>query len=207
MTQKPNKTVSEDGNPDKNSNELTGRRLRADAQRNVELVLEAAKFVFNSSGVEAPVREIAERAGVGLGTIYRHFPQRADLIAAVFRHEVDACAAAAPEFAAAHEPGEALAAWMQRYAIFLVTKRGLAPALHSGDPAMLTLRDYFDENMRPALEMLLKSAVAAGKIRSDVTSNDILYAVGGLCMSSHFEGLEHVQKMVAILIDGLRYGK
>jgi AcrR family transcriptional regulator len=157
--------------------------------------------------VEAPVREIADRAGVGLGTIYRHCPQRADLIAAVFRHEVDACAGAAPAIAAAHEPGEALAAWMQRYAVFLVTKRGLAPALHSGDPAMLALRDYFDENMRPALEMLLQSAVAAGKIRSDVTANDILYAVGGLCMSSHFEGIDHVQKMVAVLIDGLRYGK
>ncbi len=81
------------------------RRVRADAQRNLDTLLEAAKAVFATSGVDAPVREIAEKAGVGIGTVYRHFPQRSDLIAAVFRREIDACAEAAPILAAEYEPG------------------------------------------------------------------------------------------------------
>ena len=87
------------------------RPVRADAQRNMDALLEAALAVFATSGVDAPVREIAEKAGVGIGTVYRHFPQRADLVAAVFRHEIDACADAASVLAAAHSPGEALARW------------------------------------------------------------------------------------------------
>ena len=105
--------------------------------------------VFATSGVDAPVREIAEKAGVGVGTFYRHFPQRADLIAAVFRREIDACADAAPVLAAEHEPGEALARWMQRYAAFIAAKRGLAKALHSGDPAFDNLPGYFDSDSGP----------------------------------------------------------
>src|SRR6476659_2372864 len=111
------------------------RPVRADAQRNIDALLEAALAVFATSGGDAPVREIAEQAGVGIGTVYRHFPQRADLVAAVFRHEIDACADAASVLATEHGPGEALARWMQRYAAFIATKHGLAAALHSGDPA------------------------------------------------------------------------
>jgi AcrR family transcriptional regulator len=91
------------------------RPLRADARRNIELVLEAAKEVFATEGVDAPVRDIAAKAGVGMGTLYRHFPQRADLIAAVFRKEVDACAEAANVLLSKHAPADALQRWMQRY--------------------------------------------------------------------------------------------
>ncbi len=119
------------------------RPVRADAQRNIDALLEAALAVFATSGVDAPVREIAAKAGVGIGTVYRHFPQRSNLIAAVFRHEIDACADAASVLAAEHGPGEALALWMRRYADFIATKRGLAAALHSGDPAYNTLPTYF----------------------------------------------------------------
>src|ERR1700691_5003299 len=111
------------------------RPVRADAQRNTDALLEAALAVFGTSGVDAPVREIAVKAGVGVGTLYRHFPQRSDLVAAVFRRVVDACAVAAPVLAAEHGPGEAMARWMQRSAAFIAPKRGLATALHSGDPA------------------------------------------------------------------------
>src|SRR5947208_15378139 len=107
------------------------RPVRADARRNTDALLDAALAVFATSGVDAPVREIAEKAGVGVGTVYRHFPQRADLIAAVFRREMDACADAAPILAAEYAPFEALANWLQRYAVFVGTKRGLANALHS----------------------------------------------------------------------------
>jgi AcrR family transcriptional regulator len=179
----------------------TDRRVRADAKRNLDALLQAAKAVFATSGVDAPVREIAERAGVGIGTVYRHFPQRSDLIAAVFRHEIDACAEAAPRLAAEHAPGEALAKWLQRYASFVGTKRGLAPALHSGNPAYEPLRGQFEQRVRPALRTLLKSAVAAGEVRKDVESDDLLQAVASMCMPTQDEG--QARRMVALLIDGL----
>jgi AcrR family transcriptional regulator len=182
----------------------TDRRIRADAQRNLDALLEAAKAVFASSGVDVPVREIAEKAGVGIGTVYRHFPQRADLVAAVFRREIDGCAESARILAAEHGPGEALVKWMQRYAAFIATKRGLATALHSGNPAFETLPAYFDQRLRPALRTLLESAVAAGEIRADVDSDDLLRAVASLCMSAYNDKPGHAQRMVALLADGLR---
>ena len=180
--------------------------VRADAQRNTDALLEAALVVFATSGVAAPVREIAIKAGVGVGTVYRHFPQRADLVAAVFRHEVDACADAAPVLAAKHGPGEALARWMQRYAAFIATKRGLAAALHSGNPAFDTLPAYFETRLRPALRTLLEAAGAAGEVRADVEPDELLSAVASLCMQAHNAKPAHARRMVALLVDGLRYG-
>ena len=182
------------------------RRVRADAQRNIDALLRSAVAVFATSGVDAPVREIAEKAGVGVGTVYRHFPQRSDLIAAVFRNEIDACADAAPILAAEHEPGEALARWMQRYAAFIAIKRGLATALHSGTPDFDTLRGYFEQRLQPALRTLLDAAVAAGEVRADVDADDLLRAVASLCMQTHDESPAYAQRMVALLVDGLRYG-
>jgi len=179
--------------------------VRADAQRNTGAVLEAAKAVFATSGVDAPVREIAARAGVGIGTIYRHFPQRSDLVVAVFRQEVDACACAAAQLAAQHEPGEALAMWLRRYTGFIAAKRGLAAALHSGDPAFEPLPAYFDQHLRPALRTLYDSAVAAGQVRAGVEPNDLLTAVANVCVPDDGKNPGHAQRMVDLLIDGLRY--
>jgi AcrR family transcriptional regulator len=181
------------------------RCVRADARRNTDALLEAAMAVFATSGVDAPVRQIATKARVGIGTVYRHFPQRSDLIAAVFRHEIDACADAAPVLAAAHDPGEALARWMLRYVDFVAAKRGLAPALHSGDPAFDTLRAYFDQRLRPTLQTLLASATASEEVRTDVDADDILGAVGSLCMHGFNQGTEHARRMVSLFVDGLRY--
>jgi AcrR family transcriptional regulator len=181
------------------------RRVRADAQRSLDALLLAAKEVFATSGVDAPVREIAEKAGVGLGTLYRHFPQRADLIAAVFRREIDACAYLAPRLAETHAPFDALANWMQRYAAFIGTKRGLAQALHSGDPAFDSLPGYFDQKLRPALRGLRDAAVAAGEMRADIDADELLGAVASLCMSAH-AGSGRAERMVALLVDGLRHG-
>jgi AcrR family transcriptional regulator len=182
------------------------RRMRADAQRKMGLLLEAAMEVFRTSGVNAPVREIAERAGVGLGTVYRHFPQRSDLIVAVFQTQVDACADAAPVMASKYEPGEALARWMQRYVDFIATKRGLAAALHSGDPAYCALPGYFNKRLRPALKTLLDAAVAAGTVRPGIEAEDLLSAVATLCRGSHGEEPGYARRMVELLVDGLRYG-
>lgn len=184
----------------------TGRRVRADAQRNIEALLKAAGAIFATSGVDAPMREIAARAGVGVGTIYRHFPQRSDLIAAVFRLEVDGCADAAPVLATEHESVEALECWMWRYATFIATKRGLAAALHSGDPAFDALPGYFEQRVLPALSSLLATAAAEGKVRTDVEPHDLLRAVGNLCLPTHDDGPGHAQRMIALLVDGLRYG-
>lgn len=181
------------------------RRLRADARRNIDTLLGAAQGVFAASGVDAPMRQIAERAGVGVGTIYRHFPQRADLIAAVFRHEVDACADAAAALACEYPPGAALDRWMQRYVDFIVAKRGLAAALHSGGSAYETLPAYFDQRLRPALRSLLDGAIASGELRGPVEPDDLLRAVASLCMPSSDGDPAAARRLVALLLDGLRY--
>lgn len=179
------------------------RPLRADAQRSLDALLEAAKELFAVAGVDAPIRDIAGRAGLGVGTVYRHFPQRSDLIAAVFRREIDDCAQTAADLAAEHEPSEALRRWMQRLSGFFAAKRGLASALHSGEPAYAALPAHFDTRLRPALERLLASAIAAGRIRSDVAADELLGAVARLSMSEAGEP-EQAQRMVALLTDGLR---
>jgi AcrR family transcriptional regulator len=197
---------AEDADDGLERSERRDRRVRADAQRNIDSLLEAAKGVFVASGADAPVREIAEKAGVGLGTLYRHFPQRSDLIAAAFRREIDACADAASILSAECEPFEALAKWMQRSAAFIVAKRGLAKALHSGDPTFDNLPRYFDERLRPAIRTLLEAAAAAGEVRADVDADDLLGAVASLCISAHNGGSGRAERMVALLVDGLRYG-
>jgi AcrR family transcriptional regulator len=186
--------------------ERAPRRRRADAQRNMDSLLEAAKKAFGTSGVDAPAKEIADLAGVGVGTLYRHFPQRSDLVKAVFQREVDACADAAPALAAAHEPGSALEKWLHRYTEFLATKRGLAAALHSGDPAFDALPGYFLQRLGPTLGSLLDAAAAAGEIRADIGPEDLLYAVANLCLPVSDEGPAYSRRMVALLIDGLRHG-
>ena len=177
--------------------------VRADAQRSLDALLEAAKTVFAASGVDAPVREIATKAGVGIATVYRHFPQRSDLVAAVFRREVDACAAAAPALAREHDPAEALARWLRRYSSFIVTKRGLGAALHSGDPAYTSLGSYFTSQLEPALQALLDTAVTAGSVRADVSAYELLRAVGKLS-SGGAEDAALTRRIVDLFIDGLR---
>ena len=199
------KPSAKDEGPDK-APSAEGRSVRADAQRSLDALLEAAKAVFAASGVDAPVREIAARAGVGIATMYRHFPQRSDLVAAVFRREVDACAAAASALTREHEPGEALARWLRRYTSFIATKRGLAAALHSGDPALDALPGYFRQHLEPALQSLLDAAVAAGEIRDDVEPYELLRAVGNLSAATGEDGAPHSRRMVDLLIDGLRFG-
>jgi AcrR family transcriptional regulator len=186
--------------------EPMGRPVRADAQRNIRALLKTAMTVFATSGVNAPVREIAEQAGVGVGTVYRHFPTRADLIVAVFRQEVDACADAAPALAAEHAPDEALRRWILRYVDFIRAKRGLAAALHSGDPAYDVLPAYFEKRFCPALEGLLKTAASAGCIRATVDPHDLLWAIASLSASTRDHDPALSQRMIGMLLDGLRYG-
>ena len=186
--------------------EHLGRPVRADARRNVQALLKTAMTVFAASGVDAPMREIAGQAGVGVGTIYRHFPKRADLIVAVFRHEVDACAEAAPALAAEHQPGEALTRWVDRYTNLIAAKRGLAAALHSGNPAYDVLPAYFEERLSPALDGLLNAATAAGHIRSEVDARELLWAVASLCAPTRTGDPTLARRMIGLVLDGLRAG-
>ncbi|KQW31148.1 TetR family transcriptional regulator [Rhizobium sp. Root274] len=180
-------------------------RVRADARRNEDSLLEAAKAIFAESGVDAPTREIASRAGVGVGTLYRRFPTRADLVIAVFKREVDACTAEAAELAGEHPPEKAMALWLRRYTRFIATKRGLAQALHSGDPAFQALPDYFRQNFEPALAGLLNAAVAAGEVRAGIEPYELLRAIGNLASVKGSEPEGETPVMVELLIDGLRF--
>lgn len=182
-----------------------GRRVRADAERNLRSLLQAAKAVFAEAGVEAPVRDIADRAGVGIGTVYRHFPQRADLIAAVFSQEIEACADAADRLAAERPPFAALASWMQAFVQLASTKSGLAQALHSGDPAFDFLPARRDQRLRPAFRKLFSAALDAGEIREGVEADDFLDAAATLCMSVNKSRPDQAARLVTLLVDGLRF--
>ncbi|WP_235747964.1 TetR/AcrR family transcriptional regulator [Nocardia coffeae] len=182
------------------------RRRRADAQRNVDALLEAAKSVFALSGVDAPAKEITDRAGLGVGTLYRHFPQRSDLVAAVLEREIDVCVAAGPTLSAAHEPVEALTKWLYRLTEFVGTKRGLATAIHSGDPKFDDLAGHLLKRLEPVLGELIDAAVATGAIRDDIGPRELVHAVALLCQPVPGEDLAYNQHMVSILLDGLRRG-
>lgn len=182
-----------------------GRAKRVDAQRNEKALLDAAAAVFVASGVDAPVRAIAARAGVGMGTIYRHFPTRADLIIAVYRHQVEACAEAGPRLLASHSsPHAALAEWIEEFANFLVTKHGLAAVLRSDNARFESLHGYFLERLGPVAAQLLDAAVAAGEVHTDLTAYELLRGVGNLCAGAEHDAGYDARRLVRLLIAGLR---
>ncbi|MEV6037570.1 helix-turn-helix domain-containing protein [Nonomuraea sp. NPDC052116] len=180
-------------------------RKRADARRNERTLLDAAAAVFVTSGVEAPVRDVAARAGVGVATIYRHFPTRADLIIAVYRHQVEACAEAAPTLlASGATPHAALGRWINLFVDFLVTKHGLAAVLRSDDAGFDTLHAYFLDRLVPACAQLLEAAAAAGEIRPDVDAYELMRGVGNLCIGADNDPRYDARRLVELLIAGLR---
>jgi AcrR family transcriptional regulator len=181
------------------------QRKRADARRNQETLLDAAAAAFVASGVDVPVREIAKRAGVGIGTIYRHFPTRADLIVAVYRHQVEACAAAGPALLAESDsPHAALASWIHLFVDFLVTKHGLAAALQSDDAAFQALHAWFIDRLLPVCAELLDAATTAGEITPGVDPFELMYGIGNLCIGAEHNDRYDPRRMVDLVIAGLR---
>ncbi|TDD83435.1 TetR/AcrR family transcriptional regulator [Actinomadura darangshiensis] len=179
------------------------RRKRADARRNEETLLEAAAAAFIASGVDVPVRDIAAKAGVGVGTIYRHFPTRADLVVAVYRHQVEACAEACPALLAEDgSPYTALVQWIDLFVDFLVTKHGLAEAMQSGD--FETLHAYFLDRLVPVCAVLLEAAAGAGEIRPDIEALELMHGVGNLCIGANKDPRYDARRMVGVLLAGLR---
>jgi AcrR family transcriptional regulator len=180
-------------------------RKRADARRNQEALLAAAAATFIASGVDAPVRDIAAKAGVGVGTIYRHFPTRADLIVAVYRHQVQACVEAGPDLLAGNDsPHVALTRWIDLFVDFLVTKHGLAEALQSDDPTFVTLHASFIDRLVPVCAGLLDAAATAGEIRPGIEAFELMFAVGNLCIGVHKDPRYDARRAVALLLAGLR---
>jgi AcrR family transcriptional regulator len=179
------------------------RLRRADAQRNVGALLEAAKSVFLASGVDAPAKAITDLAGVGVGTLYRHFPRRSDLIVAVLQHEIDRCIEAAADLEGRLDPRDALGQWIERFADFVGTKRGLAAALHSGDPAYEHLPQRLLDRLEPALRTLLARAIESGDARADVTAREVLTAIALICQPVPGEPASFNQRMARVFVDGL----
>ncbi|MBZ9655294.1 TetR/AcrR family transcriptional regulator [Phyllobacterium lublinensis] len=183
------------------------RPLRADASRNREKLVEIAGIVFAQHGGDASLENIARQAGVGIGTLYRHFPTREHLVEVVYRREVEALCAAADELAQHNAPDVALAEWMQRFVDYIAAKRGMANSL----------RILFDANsdvfantagmVTGALRGLVAAAIADGSIRSDIDSSDVLQALSGIYSSPDTpDWRERSRRIVSLLMDGLRWG-
>lgn len=186
-------------------NDGEARSKRADARRNEKALLDAAAAVFVTAGVAAPVREIAARAGVGTGTIYRHFPTRADLVIAVYRHQVDACAEAGPVLlAAGPTPYAALGQWINRFVDFVATKHGLATALRPDNADFDALHAYFLDRLVPVCTQLLDAAAASGEIRGDLAAIALMRGVGNLCIGADSDPDYDARRLVDVLVAGLR---
>jgi AcrR family transcriptional regulator len=180
-------------------------RKRADAKRNEQALLSAAAKVFVVSGVDAPVRDIAAAAGVGMGTIYRHFPTRAELVIAVYQHQVDATAEAGPALLAEGDtPHAALTKWVDLFVDFLTTKHGLAGALQSDSARFETLHAYFLDRLVPVCAQLLDAAATAGEILPGTDAYELMLGVGNLCIGADSNPRYDARRMVGLVIAGLR---
>ncbi|MGG5819937.1 TetR/AcrR family transcriptional regulator [Falsiroseomonas sp. HW251] len=181
------------------------RRPRADAIRNRERVLEAAKAVFSRGGTEVGLETVAREAGVGIGTLYRHFPTREALYEAVYRREVDQLADLARQLAAEGPPLDGLRRWMQALIEFVATKKGMASALALAAHKPPELMAHTTGRMQDAIAILLGPAAEAGEVRRDIGPPDLLRAVIGLCYLQDGPGWQaQVMRLLDVFLDGLR---
>jgi len=187
---------------------VTDRPLRADAQRNREKLLSAATEAFAAEGEDAALESVAARAGVGIGTLYRHFPNRDALVVAAYQHEVDALCGTAADLLAAGQPAdEALRAWTERFADYVATKRRMGNALRSAVASDSPLFAQTRERIVGALRLLLEAGVASGTLRSDVDPKDFMRVINGIWyLPDGIQWREDVGRMLELVIDGLRYG-
>lgn len=181
------------------------RKPRADAVRNRERVLEAAKIVFNAGGPEASLEAVAKRAAVGIGTLYRHFPTREDLFEAVYRREVEQLSELAEQLRSAKDPVDALRRWLRSNVEFVATKKGMSAALALTFQSSSELAAFSMDRLTKAIGSLLDRAVAAGQMRGDVSPEDLLRALVGMCYMHDQPGWQSsVLRMLDVFVDGLR---
>ncbi len=177
---------------------------RADARRNRERLLAAAKDVFSAGGPEASLESVARRAGVGIGTLYRHFPTREALFEAVYRREVEQLTELAERLFEEEAPVEALRRWLRSNVAFIATKQGMAEALAVAAGSS-ELKAFSFEHLTRALGKLLARAVAAGEIRADITPEDLLRTLVGMCLIHDRPGWQPgVLRLVDVFVAGLR---
>jgi len=181
--------------------------LRADARRNRDKLLRVAAARFAAEGPDSSLEAIAKAAGVGVGTLYRHFPTKDALLAAVYRQEVEQLHAAAGELLRANPPDEALALWLDRFVLYAAAKRGMGPALR----ALVNSREGIGIDVRAllldAIDTLLSAGAAAGSLRSDVDAWDVLRATGSVWQMPDEPGWqEQARRLLGLLMDGLRHG-
>jgi AcrR family transcriptional regulator len=188
------------------SSAALARKPRADALRNRERVLEAAKAVFSSGGADASLEAVARRAGVGIGTLYRHFPTREALYEAVYRREVEHLGELAERLKDEPGPVDALRRWLSCNVEFVATKKGMAAALAlAAGPPPSELAAFSYERLTKAIGTLLTRAVAAGELRGDVSPEDLLRTLVGMCLLHDQAGWQaSVVRMLDVFIDGMR---
>jgi len=183
------------------------KALRADAQKNRDKLIKAAGLAFFQHGIDTSLEEIAERAGVGIGTLYRHFPTREHLVEVVYRREVEDLCQAAETLAKKYPPDVALAEWMLRFVDYIAAKRGMADSLKL---LVASNSEFFAESsgrIPAALQKLVDAAIATGTIRADIESSDVLHALSGIYSAPKTpDWRERSKRMVALLMDGLRFG-
>ena len=181
------------------------RKPRADAVRNRERVLEAAKAVFSAGGADASLEAVARRAGVGIGTLYRHFPTREALYEAVYRREVEQLGDLADQLKNEAKPIDALRRWLRSNVEFVATKKGMSAALALAAQGSPELKSYSLDRLSRAVGVLLDRAVATREIRSDVNPEDLIRALVGMCYVHDQAGWQStVLRLLDVFVDGLR---
>jgi AcrR family transcriptional regulator len=181
------------------------RKPRADSARNRQLLIDAAKAGFAEFGLNVSLEEIARRAGVGIGTLYRHFPGREQVVEAVYRREVEQLAEAVPLLLETSSPGEALHRWMHLFVDYIATKRLIAPSLGAAAGRSSSLYASSVELITNAISTLVKRAVASGEVRRDIDPSDLLRAMVGVSYGNPDVGWEaSARRLIDLLMDGLR---
>jgi AcrR family transcriptional regulator len=188
--------------------DTTTRPMRADARRNRQKLLRAAGKQFAASGPDVSLELIAGTAGVGIGTLYRHFPNRETLIEAVYRNEVDQLCAAAGELLLTHPPDAALAEWMERFVSYATTKRGLLDTLRSVAASQADLFPTTRERLLAAIAELLDAGIASGRIRPDVDAEDVFTSMNAVwtIAAEGEQWAAQARRVLRLLMDGLRFG-
>ena len=181
------------------------RKPRADGARNRQLLIDAAKAGFSSVGLDVSLEEIARRAGVGIGTLYRHFPTREAVVEAVYRREVEHLAEAVPQLLQTSPAGEALHKWMHLFVDYIATKRIIAPSLAAAATRTSALHTTSVELITGAITTLVKRAIAGGDVRKDIDPSDLLRAMVGVSYGNPDAGWEaSARRLIDILMDGLQ---
>jgi AcrR family transcriptional regulator len=183
--------------------ETAARPMRADARRNYERLVTAAREVLTERGSEAAMEEIAKRADVGVGTLYRHFPRRIDLVEAVYREDVDGIVALASDVSERCEPWDALVAWLHGFLKYAEAKRTFLNELHEAFEKSPDLALTSRERIGGAVNQVLIRAQEAGVVRPDLDQQDLMQLVGGMCMARN-ASLEQNERLLALVLDGIK---